>query len=240
MVSFIQRSGLFLTFSIAAFIGLFAAPVASGSAHGRVTELNGIPYYVGDDAVSQMLDLPASILNEVDQGDVDVFPLTIIPSKTSTFNHIELNKRISDFVCGDDVFNRAFLKGQSPGFQQIIGTDTPPVTYISYEGKRHNPSIENHSINLELEGKEDAKIVVSPEYSHRGRVATARLTKNLPKGPYFVSTKTGKIFKAYRLYEDSNLAFLEPAISDEEGSFLRLMAASEVRPLETVLQIKNH
>lgn len=97
MLSFIQPSGLFLTFSIAAFIGLFAAPVASSSAHGRVTELNGIPYYVGDIAVSQMLDLPASILNEVDQGDVDVFPLTIISSKTSTFNHIELNKTISDF-----------------------------------------------------------------------------------------------------------------------------------------------
>lgn len=113
------------------------------------------------------------------------------------------------------------------------------MTYISYEGKKHNPSIEKHSIHLELEGKKDAKIVVSPGYSHGGRAATARLTKNLPKGPYFVSAKTGKIFKAYRLYEDSNLAFLEPAISDEEGGFLRLMAASEVRPLEIVLQITN-
>ncbi|KAJ6091605.1 hypothetical protein N7467_003574 [Penicillium canescens] len=209
MDNFIKRSGLFLTFSIAACIGLFAAPVASRSAHGRVTELNGIPYYVGDVAVSQMLDLPASILSEVDQGDVDVFPLTIISSKTSIFNGIELNKTISDFVRGDDVFSPAFLK----------------VTYISYEGKKHNPSIEKHSIYLELEGKKDANIVVSPEYSHGG-AATARLTKNLPKGPYFVSTKTGKIFKAYRLYEDSNLAFLEPAISDEDGGFLRLMATS--------------
>lgn len=240
MVKFIQRLGLFLTFSIAAFIGLFAAPVASRSAHGRVMELNGIPYYVGDVAVSQMLDLPASILKEVDQGYVDVFPLTIISSKSLSFNGLELNKSISDFVRGDDVFSPAFLKGQSPRFQQIIGTDTPPVTYISYEGKRHNPSIEKHSVHLELEGKREAKIVVSPEYSHSGGEATARLTKNLPKGPYFVSTKTGKIFKAFRLYEDSNLAFLEPAISDEEGGFLRLMATSEVRPLETVLQTTNN
>jgi hypothetical protein len=110
------------------------------------------------------------------------------------------------------------------------------VTYISYEGKKHNPSIEKHSIYLELEGTKDANIVVSPEYSHGGGAATARLTKNLPKGPYFVSTKTGKIFKAYRLYEDSNLAFLEPAISDEDGGFLRLMATSEVRILDPLLQ----
>ena len=228
MDKFIKRSALFLTFSIAACIGLFAAPVASRSAHGRVTELNGVPYYVGDVAVSQMLDLPASILSEVDQGDVDVFPLTIISSKASILNGMELNKMISDFVSGDDVFSPAFLQGQSPRFQQRIGTDTPPVTYISYEGKKHNPSIEKHSIYLELEGKKDANIVVSPEYSHGGGAAIARLIKNLPKGPYFVSTKTGKIFKAYRLYEDSNLAFLEPAISDEDGRFLRLMATSEV------------
>jgi hypothetical protein len=114
------------------------------------------------------------------------------------------------------------------------------VTYISYDGKKHNASIEKHSIYLELEGKKDANIVVSPEYSHGGGAATARLSKNLPKGPYFVSTKTGKIFKAYRMYEDRNLAFLEPAISDEDGGFLRLMATSEVRPLDPLLQIATY
>lgn len=105
------------------------------------------------------------------------------------------------------------------------------MTYVSYKGDGGNPSIEHHSPHFEIDGMKDAKLVVSPKYSnsHRAGAATARLTKDLPNGPYFASIGTGKIFKAYRLYEDSNLAFLEPAISDENGGFLRLMATSEVR-----------
>jgi hypothetical protein len=102
---------LFFTVIIFVFVVLFAETVVSKSAHGRVTELNGTPYYVGDVAVSQMLDLPASIFNKFDQDDVDIFPLTIISTKTTRFNAVDLNRTISDFVRRDDVFSDAFLKG---------------------------------------------------------------------------------------------------------------------------------
>lgn len=110
------------------------------------------------------------------------------------------------------------------------------MTYVSYNGESVNPSIEKDLAHLERKGKKDARLVVSPEYSssHHAGAATARLTQNIPNGPYFASTKTGKIFKAYRLYEDTNLAFLEPAISDEEGEIKRLMATSEVGLLKSL------
>ncbi|KAJ5343259.1 hypothetical protein MYU51_021373 [Penicillium brevicompactum] len=209
----LRRPGLFLNFLATACIGLFAAPVASKSAHGRVTELNGIPFYVSDVAVSQILDLPVSLSKDLGESDVDVFPLTIISSDTSVFTGKELNQTITEFVRKDDVFSPSFLE----------------VTYVSYNGESGNPSIEKDLAHLQRKGKKDARLLVSPEYSssHHAGAATARLTQNIPNGPYFASTKTGKIFKAYRLYEDTNLAFLEPAISDEEGEIKRLMATSE-------------
>ncbi|KAJ5771067.1 uncharacterized protein N7511_003118 [Penicillium nucicola] len=207
----LQPKRVSLTILVLALIGFFAAPVTSNLAHGRVTELNGVPYYVGDVAVARMLDIPNAVSAMVDQDDTDLFPLTIISTKASVFNGIELNETISSFMREDDVFSAAFLK----------------VTYISYEGHSKKPSVETQSIDLGLE-EYSARAIYAPKYSHSHRdVPTARLTKNIPNGPYFVSTKTGKIFKAYRLYEDTNLAFLEPAISDEQGGVLRLMATSE-------------
>jgi hypothetical protein len=50
----------------------------------------------------------------------------------------------------------------------------------------------------------------------------------LPIGPYFVSAKSGKVFKAHRLYPDYNQAFLEPAISDEKGGYIPLAPGFQV------------
>ena len=57
---------------------------------------------------------------------------------------------------------------------------------------------------------------------------TKYLTHELPSGPYFVSAKTGEVFRAYRLYEDTHYAFLEPAVSDEQGGYLPLPATTNV------------
>lgn len=113
MAKSLRRPGLFLLSLVAAWTGLFVVPVASRSAHGRVTELGGIPYFVGDVAVSQILDLPISISGDLDQTDVDLFPLTIISSETSVFTGAELNETITEFMRKDDVFSPSFLQGQS-------------------------------------------------------------------------------------------------------------------------------
>ncbi|KAJ5301636.1 hypothetical protein N7508_006499 [Penicillium antarcticum] len=60
----IQRTMVLLLFLITSFIVMFVTPVLSRLAHGRVTTLNAMLYYVGDVAVSQMLDVPDYILYE--------------------------------------------------------------------------------------------------------------------------------------------------------------------------------
>lgn len=59
-------------------------------------------------------------------------------------------------------------------------------------------------------------------------IVTATLETDLPEGPYFVSARTGNVFKAFRLYPDHQLAFTEAGISDEEDGFMYLPAVSEV------------
>lgn len=55
------------------------------------------------------------------------------------------------------------------------------------------------------------------------------MTHTIPVGPYFLSAKTGQVFKAHRLYEDTQYAFLEPAVSDEQGGYSPLSATTGVR-----------
>jgi hypothetical protein len=59
-------------------------------------------------------------------------------------------------------------------------------------------------------------------------VAKAYLTEELPNGPYFVSTKSGQVFEAHRLYEDTHYTFLEPAVRDGLGGYRALSANTEV------------
>jgi hypothetical protein len=105
-----------------------------------------------------------------------------------------------------------------------------PALYLTNKNK--SPSIEVQSTLPELRRKGTSIFMVSPTYSapRAENAINVRLTQELPIGPYFVSTKTGQIFKAHRLYEDTQLAFLEPAVSDEQGGYRPLSATSEVTP----------
>jgi Asp-tRNA(Asn)/Glu-tRNA(Gln) amidotransferase A subunit family amidase len=46
----------------------------------------------------------------------------------------------------------------------------------------------------------------------------------LPSGPYFLSAFTGKVYQAYRLYNDENQAFLYGVIPAPDGSYRQLSA----------------
>lgn len=48
----------------------------------------------------------------------------------------------------------------------------------------------------------------------------------LTKGPYFVSPSSGSIYKAHRIYDDDNLAFVQGVVSDEQGGYLSLPASA--------------
>lgn len=75
--------------------------------------------------------------------------------------------------------------------------------------------------------------MVSPEYNSSKMNQPAikvRLSLELPIGPYFLSAKTGYILKAHRLYEDTQMAFLEPSVSDEMGGYRPLPGRSVAVP----------
>lgn len=96
----------------ASILGISARVNAVSSSQGRVTVLDGIPYYVGGVAVSQLLDVPTSSLHVEDLPDVDVIPMTVFSSNASTFTGQELNSILSDYIARDDVFSSAFLSGK--------------------------------------------------------------------------------------------------------------------------------
>ena len=96
----------------ASLLGIFTYASAVSSAPGRVTVLDGIPYYIGGVPVSQLLDVPASSLH-ASLPDVDVIPMTVVSSHIETFTGKELNDIMSDYISRDDVFSSAFLNGKS-------------------------------------------------------------------------------------------------------------------------------
>lgn len=91
---------------------MFDYTVAASIANGRVTVIDSIPYYVGGVPVSQLLDVSSSSFNVENLPAVDVIPMTVISSNTSTFTGNDLNSIVSEYVSQDDVFNSAFLNGK--------------------------------------------------------------------------------------------------------------------------------
>ncbi|ODM23164.1 hypothetical protein SI65_00753 [Aspergillus cristatus] len=189
MIRYIKRQALSLAILCSAVLALntVSRVNAENLARGRVTVLDGIPYYVGDIPVSQLLHVPPSTLDSTDLSNVDILPMTVVSSNSSELTGSELNATIAEYSTRDDVFSSAFL----------------------------------------------SILMVSPEYNASEKVQPAiqmHLSLELPIGPYFPLNKTGQIFKAHRLYEDTQLAFLEPSISDETGGYCSLPGQSVAVP----------
>jgi hypothetical protein len=104
-------------FAISAVVLLGALPVFdlfvsvnADTAHGRVTVFNGIPYYVGDIAVARIPEVAVSAPNMLP--DVDVVPITVVSSNSSSFTSSEFDGVIADYLARDDVFSTSFLGGK--------------------------------------------------------------------------------------------------------------------------------
>ncbi|RSL64801.1 hypothetical protein CEP54_004627 [Fusarium duplospermum] len=61
-----------------------------------------------------------------------------------------------------------------------------------------------------------------PEYN----TSAVFYSDNAPPGPYFVHTTTGNVYQAYRLYADTNQAFIQASYQDPSGTHHPLRAAS--------------
>jgi hypothetical protein len=225
-------------FAISAAVLLGALPVFAlfvsvnaNTAHGRVTVLNGIPYYVGDIAVARIPEVAVFSPNQMP--DIDVMPITVISSNSSSFTSTEFDGVIADYLARDDVFSTSFLSGENEPYliitSKIRNILTEAAIYLSYTGNGA-PVIEDQSIAAVVEKHATPLFFVSPSYAANvsQSVNKAYLMEKIPSGPYFVSTKSGQVFEAHRLYEDTHYTFLEPAVGDGLGGYRALSANSEV------------
>ncbi|KAJ5974586.1 hypothetical protein N7481_011796 [Penicillium waksmanii] len=173
---------------------------------GKLVSLDGINYWVGGIAVSR---LPSSAIVNWNWTVSDIVPLTVIRTNATTFTSDNLKETVATFTASDDVFGLSFLE----------------VIFLQYDGQgqvQFESALDLHSKILG-----NKLTIISSEYQPQPPLAQANLQKSLPNGPYFISPRTGDIFKAFRLYSDHQLAFTEGAVSDEMGGFVSLPAATE-------------
>ncbi|GMG04957.1 unnamed protein product [Aspergillus oryzae] len=188
---------------------LSLAAVVAGAAipNGQTLSLNEIPYYVSGIPVSTLQGYNASAYAALTEG-IDLVPLTVIPVTPTT----NLESLLSDYVERDDVFQPAFLR----------------AVYLTASSADDIASQVSNSASILKSSGTDMLLVDSEVHTASSNsTIAAQLTKELPSGPYFVSLYTGEVFKAYRLYPDDNLAFIQAGISDEKGGVLPLPAVTE-------------
>lgn len=128
----------------------------------------------------------------------DLLPLTVI--ETEDISTVDIANVAAEYDELDDVFQPAFLQ----------------TVYLQITGDNAGSPVDTSSIKASLNNF-DIELVISP-----GTINPA-----IPKGPYFVSPYTGEVYKAYRLYGDDNLAFIQGVISDGKGGYTSLPAVTE-------------
>lgn len=180
--------------------------------NGRTLSINDINYYVGGTVVSRLTGQPNGTLSRAaPHTDGDIIPMTVMRMKKTAAGGLE--EMVKGYMEKDDVFQEGFLR----------------AIFLAHDGNGQQNTIESLSIN-----ENETKVVMAPHnnqhsaHAQNPAIVTAALETDLPEGPYFVSARTGDVFKAFRLYPDHQLAFTEAGISDEEGGFMYLPAVSEV------------
>lgn len=198
-----------IVFASAHFIIFFAIlgrAVASLSDNGRIATLNNISYYISGAPVAQ-LSTPSSHVLQDKFPNEELFALTVIHDEARSAE--EYNSTLGAFRHEDDVFQDGFLQAVHLSRSEASDTSTEELGACA-------------SFSQETYG---TKLFMAMGTNITGAVSAA-LSATIPSGPYFVSTATGSIFKAYRLYRDDYVAFTQPVVSDERDGFLSLSATS--------------
>ncbi|KAI7366578.1 amidase signature enzyme, partial [Hortaea werneckii] len=194
---------------------LVVLPVATSSSNplvdnGTVVTLGGVPYYSGGIPVATLSVAPGHKLQTLAPLDSDVFPMTVIRTNSSAFSISELNSTISSFNDTDDVFTQDFLTS----------------VFLDYLGAGpFRPSVAEETTAYPQNISEPWPTLMTAEEGTG--LTSASLSCSLPNGLYFVSARTGAVFKAHRLYPDDYLTFIQGIISDEAGGYLSLPAVTE-------------
>lgn len=194
---------------------LVVLPVATSSSNplvdnGTVVTLGGAPYYSGGIPVATLSVASGHKLQTLAPLDSDVFPTTVIRTNNSALSISELNDTISSFIDRDDVFTQDFLAS----------------VFLDYLGAGpFRPSIAEETTAYPQNISEPWPTLMTAEEGTG--LTSASLSRSLPNRPYFVSARTGAVFKAHRLYPDDYLTFIQGIISDEAGGYLSLPAVTE-------------
>lgn len=177
---------------------------------GRVVALEGVSYYTGGIPVARLdvNDTREALAAATSDGH-ELLPLTVVET-SANFSTQELAKIAAEYDDLDDVFQPAFFQTL---YLQSTGDNAVPAT---------------DSIGSTLEDLNVKLLITSGDNTADSEsVVTSTITPALPKGPYFVSAYTGDVYKAYRLYSDDNLAFVQGVVSGENGAYISLPAITE-------------
>lgn len=195
-------------------LGLVGLSSASFVDKGRVLEFGGVSYYAGGVSVGKLAgDCTRRAITAAAQiPGSDLFPLTVVEAASHGFSTEDLVNITTDYATADDVFQPAFLR----------------AIYLQPTPGEAVPVVDTTSIQPSL-GHLDVKMFITPGdiLGDSELFMSSAISAALPKGPYFVSAYTGHVYKAYRLYNDNNLAFIQGVISDEEGAYMSLPAITE-------------
>ncbi|KAL2062537.1 hypothetical protein VTL71DRAFT_6803 [Oculimacula yallundae] len=183
--------------------------IALVSPAGHTVVVNGITYYAPPEAVS-IISATADQLKSAATTGVDLIPLAVLDDNTSSFTTAVFRSLAGNYTSSDDVFNIGFLQAV---YLKHSGTAPATVKYplgaalTEYATKLFMPS-RAYQTSVEAQG-----------YSITG------WRTELPAGPYFMSTLTGEVYQAYRLYSDVQGAFTEGLKPNSDGTFSVLSAS---------------
>ncbi|KAI9929447.1 hypothetical protein ASPWEDRAFT_41342 [Aspergillus wentii DTO 134E9] len=196
-----------LSFTFVALFLLLAVVRATSVANGQTVALNGISYFLSGIPVSN-LSIDNGILNSLVE-EMDIFPITIVHT-SGNVQGSDLDATLANFTRQDDVFQSAFL-------------------HTVYLQSSEKATIDSQSCRETLKTSDNKLLLASPDsqVASSNAAIPASLSTPLPNGPYFVSARTGEIYRAYRLYPDDNLGFIQAGMSDEKGGYFPLPAVTE-------------
>ncbi|POS74304.1 hypothetical protein DHEL01_v207297 [Diaporthe helianthi] len=166
---------------------------------GRVVELGGLSYYTGGIPIARV-DMNNTHTRLGSQIRQDLLPLTVVETQAKDFSAEEFANITAEYNELDDVFQPAFLQ----------------AVHLKTAVNNAGSEADITSIKSSLSDF-DVELLITP----------GTITPAIPKGPYFISTYTGDIYRAYRLYSDDNLAFVQGVISDGQGGYTSLPAVTE-------------
>ncbi|KAI1086435.1 amidase signature domain-containing protein [Rostrohypoxylon terebratum] len=132
------------------------------------------------------------------QSSDEFLPLTVVRLNDSTVNAQEIRAIFENYNATDDVW--------TPEFTRAIFFEHPGEKLSYSQASSLTPDYTVDSIFDSASSQPDIS--------------------NVPRGPYFLETRTGDVYRAYKLVNDFNQAFIQSSYQDENYTHHPLAAAS--------------